>query len=670
MPGKQHCLRRKSPGFRPEVEGLRAAAVLLVVLYHFHFPRVSGGYIGVDVFFVISGYLITGLLVNEKQSTGRISYVQFYARRGRRLLPAIVIVVLMVVGASFFVYSPMEQRSIAKTALTATLYCSNLRFLRRGIDYFGAAAADDPLLHTWSLAVEEQFYLLWPLLVSLLMRKSSPERNQKRLFVGMGIVAVLSFAGSFWLTRIAQPWAFYAAPVRAWEFALGGLVWLWRERLQLVSRGLSLVGLITICVCGVLFTPRTQFPGAAVLVPALGTATVLLASPRQADFGTKFLRHPVMQYVGRLSYSWYLWHWPVLVLAAVAFPTGAASYAFCLLASLILATITHTAIENPVRFHPFLVCRPRLSLILAVSLTVVGAGLCVGFSAIGLHFQQSPQQLRFTQAAADTPELTRNGCLLSFTAREVPQCIFGDIRSNTSVVLFGDSHAAQWFPALERIALDKHWKLIVFTKSACPVPSTRIFWQALHRDYPECDQWRTETIRRILALHPSLVVASSYSTAYVQRHGVKPEDWAEGLRVTMAQFGLAEIRTVMIADPPPPSFNPVTCLSRAAWIGSAIPCTYEPDRSASADLALREKETLKDVPNVTVLDLSSAICSASKCAPVRDGTLIYRDGSHLTATYSASLAPVLEPYLEQADEAGNKHNSEMNAAMPTVGKVP
>lgn len=638
---------QKAKSFRPDIEGLRGIAVLLVVLYHARFPYVNGGYIGVDVFFVISGYLITGLLMKEMETTGRISFLQFYARRSRRLLPAAALVLLSTLGAGFFTLAPVEQSALAKTAITTALYCSNFRFIHQKTDYLAADANADPLLHTWSLAVEEQFYIFWPLLVMLGMRAASRSKQRRNMYLLMSIIAAVSFAASLYLTRHAQPWAFFSSPTRAWEFALGALACMWNKRSQTsIMKLLPWVGLLLILGSAIFYATETPFPGVAAALPVLGAALLLPTGARQSS--SRFvLDHPVMQFIGRISYSLYLWHWPVLVLAGLVWKLDLPGRMLCALASVALAWITQILVENPVRFHPALLPKPRLSMGLTAALTLVSVTTCVSFYVNATHLEKTNKQLTFTRALADLPAIDRDGCNVGYGPVKSPACVFGDSSSHKVVVLFGDSHAGQWFPAFEQIAKDNHWKFIPLTKAACPVPVlARLYDRNIGRNYDECATWRTNTIQQIAALHPAIVITSSYSSYYLKQAGIAPAEWERGLRQTLSQLAETGGRILVLHDPPAPSFDVPVCLARAAWTNSGNSCSFEPDLAINAVITHLEQSVTENLPNAQVVDVSSVICTGEECNPSRNGTMLYRDQHHLTASYVLGLAPILEPKME------------------------
>jgi peptidoglycan/LPS O-acetylase OafA/YrhL len=290
--------------------------VALVVAYHALTRRFHGGFIGVDVFFVISGYLITGLLLREIEETGRLSLSGFYARRARRLLPASALMLLVTILACCLFLSPLQQYRMGATGSYTALYISNFWFLHQAADYFAPAITNNPLLHTWSLAVEEQFYLVWPAVVLLGLRGF---RTRRGLLAIMIFIAAASLALSVWWNGIVEPWSFFSPFARAWEFAIGGIALLLAPHALRVPSALrvlaSWLGLAAILGAGALLQDRIGWRGWHSLIPVLGTVAILLwRMPRIG--AAKFLELPVMQWTGRVSYSWYLWHWPMLAVVS------------------------------------------------------------------------------------------------------------------------------------------------------------------------------------------------------------------------------------------------------------------------------------------------------------------------------------------------------------------
>ena len=312
----------RSPGFRPDIEGLRGIAVLIVVLFHCGIPGFSGGFVGVDVFFVLSGYLITGLLVAEIQKTSELSLLQFYARRARRLLPASALTLVVTILLGAIILAPSELDLVGHAARAAALYSSNIFFDKNAGDYFAPNVRSNPLLHTWSLAVEEQFYLFWPLLILLGLRVW---RSMKSLVTVLSGLTIISLGTGVWFTANGGTFAFYELPARAWEFGIGGLaVLLPRSTLKIpVGWWLAFgwLGILAILGSAHFILGDTSFPGWIALIPVMGTVAALIAGTEHPRLGVGVLLYSdPLQMLGRLSYSWYLWHWPFLVFAAALLP--------------------------------------------------------------------------------------------------------------------------------------------------------------------------------------------------------------------------------------------------------------------------------------------------------------------------------------------------------------
>jgi peptidoglycan/LPS O-acetylase OafA/YrhL len=640
-----------SSPFRADIEGLRAVAILLVVGYHVGLPGFSGGFMGVDVFYVISGYLITGLLLKEIEQNRRLDVAQFYARRARRLLPAAAVVLLATAVAGSLVYSPLEQELFSRTALATAAYVSNMWFMLQSASYFSATTETNPLLHTWSLGVEEQFYLAWPLLVLL----SIGGRGSRHVLVTiMASLALVSFAGCVWLTHLNPPWAFFSLPTRAWEFAVGGLaslipLSLFQGRGN-AARALAWLGLVAIVVAGLTFSSHMPFPGTAAAVAVAGTALILTFGVEAPALRGRLLGCAPLQLLGKLSYSWYLWHWPVLAMAKVMVPTLSLSgRLLCATASLGLAAATYVWIENPLRFNPHLVRRPMMSLGVALAVTVAAMGVAIAWHRLALQSAASPQQQAFFSAATRIPRLYDDNCIAELLDEQPRECHFGDSTSGSTLVLFGDSHAAQWFPALERVAYERGWHLVSMIKASCPAASARVFSRILEREYVECWRWREAALKRIAELRPGVVIASS-SAVYVRGAGrsgtesrLSSREWAEGTRQTLAALDAARVRTLLLRDVPRPGFDVPLCLARAAWRSPYADAACGLTRAAVLDDAVfeAEREAAEGLGHITLMDLSDQFCDAGQCEPVRNGVVVYRDSNHLTVAFSESLSEVL-----------------------------
>jgi peptidoglycan/LPS O-acetylase OafA/YrhL len=628
---------------RPDIEGLRAVAVLLVVLYHCGVPLLSGGYVGVDVFFVISGFLITSLLLRELASTGRISIAGFYARRIRRLLPAAMLVTAVTVVAAYRVLPPLRASQVALDGFATTVSGLNYRLAAVGIDYLRGDASPSPLQHFWSLAVEEQFYLVWPLLLLLVVRRRR---------IVLSTVVVASLAVSVWQTTANPTWAYFGLHTRAWELGAGALVAVLGGRLP---RILAPVGLGAIVLAAVLFTDRTAFPGYAALLPVAGTVVVLLVRSRM--LGAKPLRA-----LGRLSYSWYLWHWPFLALGPAG---GVGTRLLLATGALGAAALTYALVETPMR-RLRMPGRRTIGCGLAVTVLAAAAYLVAGrapvapvsgytapvlttlrLSDLAAVAPAVPRNLTpsLRGATADQPVLYRDKCSSDFTDVTIRKpCAYGDLASRTTVVLFGDSHAGAWFPAVRAVAVQRRWKLVVVTKTACSAASVRIFQEKLNRPFDECVRWRESAWDYIRSLHPAIIVLTSAAAGgdLADRAADPDSVWTAGWVRSAGLLARSGARLYLIDDTPYQHGNVPECLSAhppgacAVDTGSALPNRR---RRAMVDTALRQRD-------VTVIDPTPWFCTASVCPVVVGNVLVYRDVSHITATYARLLAPWLGPCLK------------------------
>jgi peptidoglycan/LPS O-acetylase OafA/YrhL len=355
--------------FRSDVEGLRAIAVGIVLLYHAHFLRLRGGYVGVDVFFVLSGFLITRLLVDAASSTktARQVLLQFYARRIRRLLPLSSVVLLVTLWSSYRWLGFLRGNSTAQDTRWSSAFLANIHFARIGTDYLGSQSLPSPIQHFWSLAVEEQFYFIWPALVLLLVRSVRPESRQQTLRYAFGGIAVLSFIWCLYQTRTNGTWAYFSPATRTWELAAGALVAVEASRFARLPRpALVFVGWLGLAITvtsAFLFGKGTPFPGSAAAVPVLGTAMVL-ASGGVGNPVVSVLSIRPLQWVGKISYSLYLWHWPLLIIAEghQGSALSATYRVVLLLGAVFISMASYLIVENPVRNSKYLAARPVLTL--------------------------------------------------------------------------------------------------------------------------------------------------------------------------------------------------------------------------------------------------------------------------------------------------------------------
>ena len=694
--------------FRPDIEGLRAVAVLAVVLFHAEMPGVGGGFVGVDVFFVISGFLITGLLWREANTTGTVRLRNFYGARARRLLPASAFVGVITLAASAALLPPLQARTVAGDGIASALYVSNYRFLLQGVDYSAPSVAVSPFQHYWSLGVEEQFYLVWPALIlgtawglRRVRRRTRTEvtSSQRPYLVVLALVAAVSLVLSLVACYWAPSAAFFSLPTRAWQLAAGGLValtvGLWRRLPPWAASIAGWSGLALILLACNRFSTDTLYPGTAALLPTVGAALVIGAGCASAPGGCdRFLGVAPMRAIGRISYSWYLWHWPVLVLVPIAIghPLGLAARLAGALISGVLAVLTLRFIENPLRFAAPIRGSARASLALGGAATAVavgvGAALLVvvpvpvgrGAPAATMSVSASPSHAdsgaeaddaavrhAFAQvqaavaasadlkavpsnltppladAAAELSDMFSTGCMRSAWQVDQPPCAMGDTASATTVAVVGDSQAAMWNPAFREAAEQRHWRLEMLTKAGCPMMDLPVTSAQLHREYTECDEWRGHIITRLRAERPRLVVIGmlrGYGSGHAETQRFKSYDpaWIDSLgRLVRQLHGYGSNVMVLGPTPDPRSVVPV-CLS--GHLDDATFCA--PARSAAVNhQGIAAESAATTAGGGHYAEITDLFCTADRCPVIVGNTLVYLDNGHLTAEYSRLLAPVM-----------------------------
>jgi peptidoglycan/LPS O-acetylase OafA/YrhL len=632
--------------FRPDIEGLRAVAILLVVAAHAGVPWLAGGFTGVDVFFVLSGFLITGKLTEEAVASGRIRLLRFYVGRFRRLLPALLLMLLVVGLASTWLLSPSEQITQFFAAQMAALWLSNVHFALGNLDYFAAGSESNLYLHTWSLGVEEQFYLLWPALVLwLLARDGAP--NLTRLRRGLLAVLVTSLLACILLTPTEPLLAFYMMPLRAWQFAAGALVWLVFARSEpstpLISRtapALGLLGLLLILACGIWLDARRAYPGIWAILPTLGAVLVVLAgslSTGQHGAAYRLLSLPPLQWIGRISYSWYLWHWPALLLGHALSDSNNPSYQALLVAiSLALATLSHALVEAPLRRWKQWLVSPKAAALASVA-SMAAIGLLVGhWSQEAQNAVKSPLFQRYAAARADAPIIYRMGCDEWYRSARVRACSFGNTNAEHTAVLLGDSHAGQWFAAIQKALPSTEWRLLVITKSSCPMVDEPFFYARIGRTYLECSQWRDAAIKHIREMKPDMVIFGSADAGFTQ------QQWTEGTARILERLSPASGHIFILADTPALPFDGPDCLmrhvQRPAWLQQPGTCSASAASPRAADVQSWVQTAAARFPNVDLLDLNARICPDGVCRAELNRQVVFRDNQHLSGTFAESLA--------------------------------
>ena len=651
--------------FRPDIQGLRALAVGGVVAYHFGLSGLPGGFAGVDIFFVISGWLITTHLMQEIGETGGLDLWRFYARRARRLLPAALFVILATLAAGYFILAPQEQALYSRGAMFASAYAINLWLLRWSFDYFATDATSNPFIHFWSLSVEEQFYLAWP---ALLLLAAWLRPGRRTAVAVIGVAGLASFAACAWATSAAPAWAFYFSPLRAWEFAAGGLATLAPATLLPHRAGLRAalgwLGLALIAAAYLLLSEDLPFPGWYAPLPVAGTVLVLLSGVREEQTGKRAdwqalgpaaaLSLPPLQWIGALSYSLYLWHWPVIVYAQMLAPDLTVPQRLgCGALALALSVFTYHLIENPGRRFGWLTAGARA---LAPALALTGAGVAVAYANAHLAQRNIDPEQRGIEQAAEKPSIARaadRSCLLDFQAVTPKPCTFGAADAAHTIVLFGDSHADHWSTPLIEAARRNDTRVVTYLKSSCRASRLSTFNTVLKRDYTECDAWREQAIADIIRRKPRLVVISEFSIGNLTRdmpatgRTAETARWQAGLRSTLQAFSRAGVEAAVIRDTPISDSFADSCVARTLWWREAPSphCDTPRTEAANDSTAAAERAIVTSVPDTVYVDLTDRFCGATSCHVFIGGKLAFRDRHHLATAFAETLEGPIERAL-------------------------
>ena len=603
-----------------EVQGLRGISILFVVFYHAH-QLFAGGFIGVDVFFVISGYVITKSLLDEFDATGRISGRNFISRRIKRLLPASAVTTLFILICSIFIFSPFgQQNQIARTSLSSTFFSANLYFIFQN-SY--AALSNNPFRHMWSLGVEEQFYVVWPIFLLFLARY-----GKRAIFYGISLTTAASLLLSVYQTQTSPIWAFYSLPTRAWELGVGALLLfipesVWRNRF------IPWIGVIGIGIATLNFNENTAFPGINAVLPVVATALLIGSISSWPRLFNDLSNNRLAQWLGAISYPLYLWHWPALVLpsSALGRPLRVRERLFCILLTVVLAHLTSKFIEQPIR-HKKIPGKKVYLFFVGTTVTSLIAGLLISATASSMISVKGTDYKFNLTKVMEKPAVYGDGCHVNYGETKSGYCTYGVKTSKKTIVLYGDSHAAQWFPALEKLALEKGYKLVSLTKSACPSVDVPREDQGAFKNV-HCEKWRENSIARIKSIHPAAVIISSFQY-FTPPNGYpnRADWWNAGQRRLLADLKGSSSHLIYISDTPRPLRDIPNCLASRD--------THSCDSS--------EKTPVKIISGFEKIDPTLWMCSTF-CPAIQNGYVVYRDASHISVAAAIALKPQLEKAL-------------------------
>jgi peptidoglycan/LPS O-acetylase OafA/YrhL len=696
-PGRRRGLRR-------DIQGLRAVAVGLVVADHAGIDWLSGGFVGVDVFFVVSGFLITQLLVRELVSTGRVSVPAFYGRRARRILPAACVVLAATVVYASFELLVTRSAGIRGDVLWSALFLANVHFASLQTDYFAAGTPASPVQHFWSLAVEEQFYLVWPAVLALVawgvarrIHRAAPSpdgvssRVLRQVTWLVAATWVISLAWSIQLTSTDPTAAYFSAPARAWELATGALLALGATRMvrlpSSLSTGLSLVGLGAIALAAVAFGPGTPFPGMAALLPVLGTAAVLAAGIERDDVGpSRLLVIQPMLWVGAISYSLYLWHWPVLMFGRpyVRDWPGVTGSVALVAVAVVLAVVSYRVVETPFRRRRFWMPTRRGLLLWPIALVVTLGALQVASiheqrvlddrarAAASFDPSSVPERLRtertgdqihdelaesLDRAAVSAPipfpletDLTEldgdhawPGCGAKRDESSDELCTLGDASSATKVVVFGDSHAHMWLPAMDQVGKRDGFAVVPVIKWGCSPTALGQLEERGGSENTGCVEFRSWALDQIRRLEPELVVVSSraYPPDLLLSGRFDPDEWRQAAFEGMSDVDALGFSSVLMGDVSHLEERPTRCLAKLS--STMATCTDPVDPRVIATnrgLAAGAREA-----GVRFVDVNRLACLEAQCPMVAGQISTFRDKQHLSATWVRHVADPLGELL-------------------------
>lgn len=645
--------------FRPELEGIRAVAALLVAVYHIWIGSVSGG---VDVFFIVSGYLITLSLISRIEREGRINFSENLLGLARRLLPLASTVILISAIMSIFLIPKAYWKQTITEMFSSMFYFQNWQLANDSVDYLAQNNEASPFQHFWALSVQGQFYITWPIIitvVSLLAKKVLKKPLRKTLLAVLIIIFTASISYSIYITAVNQPWAYFDTFARAWEFSLGGILALVLPYISLhkmINLILGWLGLAIISFTGILLPVSSIFPGYAALLPTSGVILVIIASENSSRFGVlNLLGSKLFQYLGSISYGFYLWHWPLLIFYFAYFKTDKVTFfagTMILLISFVLSIVSIKYIEKPIREIDIKKSKKRLVKVIVALITpiiLVGASWSVyiqlslngeytaeenpGARAISHNITAVPgAELKPTmlQAKEQLPEFYSNGCYTGGDSAAVTKCSFGVTENPAyTIALVGGSHSGHWFPALMAMSEELGLQIDVYNKDACRFSADDFEGKLTE----ECMEWNKNVMEPLMENPPDLIfmTANNNSGDKVPKGYIDKWKEFEGITTVFA-----------VRDNPQMKEDPTVCVEEK----SVEKCSVPREEVLSKAVPWENTEGLPS--NVIFADMSDYFCVDNTCPPVIGNVLVFRDTHHITTLYSETLTPALKEHIVEA----------------------
>lgn len=669
----------KDRKFRPDIEGIRGIASVTVMLYHAGFAFMAGGFVGVDVFYVLSGFLVTAGLLNEAGKKHSINFLDFMGRRFRRLLPVSALVIIVTILATYHWKGPTAGNSVAEDGIWTSFFLANWRFIAVGTDYLGAQSDASPLQHYWTLAIEGQFYLVWPLVMMALVFLARKIAGISLRMI-TGVVLAAMFVVSYWWSIVSTPGeatvAYFSTWTRIWEIAAGCLLAVFLPQIMRIPRNIGSLltaGGVVLVLASIYFVMGdVPFPGWIAILPVLGASAVIMGGAVAADSpADRFLQIKPLQLLGKYSYGMYLWHWPMLMLAPSVIGrdlTGMEKLLVLVLAT-ILAAITYHLIENPARNLSVLKKNaPAWSLAFGALLILAP----VGVAQNAMNSNQEPPPISLDQAALDSypnesqvlaavevsveteewpeqePRIENpaysDECDVSRAATSSSACVHGDPNGDKVAVVYGDSHAAMWIPAFDIIGESNGWQIAQLNKPGCIAPDFPTYSNVLGREYTECIEFRAWAVEKIEEIQPDLVIVTSARDGSLRSTGEEgtPDGvdaaWEVGLNKTLADITPHAGEVIVLGDQAYPTQAGINCLEAnpddVQKCGDPIEDAVHVDHNAM-------EARLAEENGAGYVDTVPWMCTDDFCPAVIDGITVHRDRMHINENFAVWLSEAL-----------------------------
>lgn len=665
--------------FRPDIEGVRAISSVTVMLYHAGFAFMAGGFTGVDVFYVLSGFLVTGGLLREAEKRGKIDFPDFMGRRFRRLLPVSALVIILTVLATYYWLGPTAGNTTAEDAVWTSLFLANWRFIAVGTDYLGAQSTASPLQHYWTLAIEGQFYIAWPLMMMVLAIIARKVGKLPLRTITAAVLAVM-FVVSYWWSITSTPGgatvAYFSTWTRVWEIAVGCLLAVYLPQILRIPRAIGswlMVGGVALIIASCfIIQGDTPFPGWIAILPVTGASAVVTGGSVAANSAMdRVLQLAPLQALGRYSYGMYLWHWPMLQIGpgVIGRPFTQFEKVLVLILATITAAITYHLIEDRARniawlkqrapvwslgFGALLILAPVAVSQNAIRTNQEAPAVTIEQAALAQYpsedevFAEVAAAVNATDWPEQAPRITNpaysDECDVTRAATTSSACVHGDPNGSRTAVIYGDSHAAMWVPALDLIGKSNDWKIIQLNKPGCIAPDFPTYSNVLGREYTECIEYRAWAVEKIAELQPDLVIITSARDGSLlstdgggTTEGVDAA-WEEGLGKTIDAISPNAGRVIVLGDQAYPTQAGISCLEAnpndVEKCGDAIEDAVHAEHNAT-------EQQVAEAHGAEYVDIVPWMCTDSFCPAVIGGITVHRDRMHINENFAVWLAEVL-----------------------------